>query len=134
MSESLKQKGILVLSLFLVPVTIFFMFSHFMAKRNNLVTFEPGYQYGGLIPKLAGVKKIGFLTNKDVSPENGSEDFLQAQYILAPRILDLNNSNHEYNIFDYPESVYIFYMLKKLNAERITDNEYRKVLVRRKSK
>lgn len=56
--------------------------------------------------------------------------------MLAPRVLDLNDTNHEYNLLDYmvdsKDQIYVFYMLQKLNAEKIADNDWGRVLIRRK--
>ncbi len=134
--SSLKHKTIIVLSLIFIAFTLFLSIRYVIKNKNQaLIIYEPGYQYANFLPHLKQVKRLGFLTNKPTSSESGFEDLLQAQYILAPRILDLNNSTYEYNILDYmvepKDQIYVFYMLNKLQATKIDDNDWGRVLIRK---
>lgn len=134
--SSLKHQTIFILSLTFIAFTLFLSIRYVIKNKNPaLVIYEPGYQYANFLPHLKNVKRLGFLTNKPTSSESGFEDYLQAQYVLAPRILDLNNSAYEYNIMDYmvepKDQIYVFYMLNKLQAKKIADNVWGRVLIRK---
>jgi hypothetical protein len=133
----IKHSFIIILSLFFISFTTFLSVRY--VKRNKVPVpnlFEPGYQYIDFVPYLKNVKRLGFLSNKSISAEAGLDEFQQAQYMLVPAVLDLNNSNYEYNVLDFmtekKDQFYLFYMLKKLNAEKVADNSWGRVLIRRK--
>ena len=97
-------------------------------KRGNFRSSEPGLQYSDFKESLSGVKEAGFVTNKDLSSEKNDGEFLMAQYILAPTVLDLNASRHKYNILDCTSEKHILFALKNLNARPIKINKYGKIL------
>ena len=111
--------------------TLYFGLHLYILHRQNALLLEPGIQYAAFKKPLEGVAAAGFLTNQDMSPEKNEGGFLQAQYILAPTILELNNPNHTYNILDFTDQIYVFYMIKKFNFKRVADTEWAKVLVKR---
>lgn len=47
--------------------------------------------------------RIGYMTDKDLSQVLPGMQFSQAQYVLAPAILDLNNIHHRYLLLDYSD-------------------------------
>ncbi len=133
----IKHCFIILLSLLFITFTSFLSIRY--VKRNAVPVpnlYEPGYQYIDFVPHLKNVKRLGFLSNKSISAEAGLDEFQQAQYMLAPAVLDLNNSNYEYNVLDFmtekKDQVYVFYMLQKLNAVKVADNPWGRVLIRRK--
>ena len=131
----LRLKFILLLSLILIGFSILNLNSRFAVIRlqnKELVIFEPGYQYSPFVPFLKNVEEAGFLTNKETKPENGYEELLQAQYMLAPCLLHLNKSDFEYNVLDYANQIYVFYLLNQLNADHISDTDWGRVLIKRK--
>lgn len=121
----------ILLSLIIVGINLFYMGVHTSLaykKSKSVPYYEPGAQFYDFRDQLKGVKKMGYLTNKDLSPEKNDGNFLQAQYIFAPTILDLNNSNYRFNLLDYSNQIYVFYKIKELNPIRYVDNEYGLVL------
>ncbi|MCA9408939.1 MAG: hypothetical protein KC733_09635 [Candidatus Omnitrophica bacterium] len=112
---------------------MFYFYAHLQIKFKEKISYhyEPGAQFEEFIPYLKGIKKAGFLTNKGMGAEDNDGHYLQAQYLLAPTILDLNNSNYKLNLLDYTNQIYIFYMLKNLKAKPIKDNIWGKVLTQR---
>ena len=96
--------------------------------QNPLPNFEPGYEFEDFKDKIKGEKIIGFLTNRDTSAEKNDQEFLLAQYMLAPVILDLNNPQHKLLILDYTSPIFLGYKLKELSAVRLYDNSFNKVL------
>ncbi len=66
------------------------------------------YSFGGDI--FAGVKGasgqekyIGYITDRDIKNDKVSARFTQAQFTLAPVILDFNNINHRLLILDFQD-------------------------------
>jgi hypothetical protein len=60
-----------------------------------------GYKFRGLNEILPGVKRLGYLTDKDMDARVNAMEFAQAEYILTPITLDLNNPDHEYLLLNY---------------------------------
>jgi hypothetical protein len=59
-----------------------------------------GDQFAPLLPVFANVRKAGYYTDKDLNDARAIAQFEQAQYVLAPTVLDLNNTNHPLVILD----------------------------------
>ena len=102
-----------------------------LAKQKYQTFLEPGYEFADFRNKLSGVKRVGFLTNKDMSSEKNDGQFLAAQYILAPIILDLDNTSAQFVIMDSTSLIPSFDFMRKLHIEPIHINEYGKVLARK---
>ncbi len=94
--------------------------------------YEPGYQFLTFKPKLAGIERVGYLTSKDMSREKNDGIFLQAQYFLAPTILELNRPNPVFNIVDFPDYTILPMVLRKINARPVAHNDYGQALTQRK--
>ena len=117
----------------IIPINVFFLFVHTMSLlRKNEVILEPGSQFENFKKPLQGVKYVGYLTSKDTSEEDNDGAFLQAQYYLAPTIIELQNNSHQYQILDSENLLYIVYMMKTLKAVRITNNEYGQALIKKR--
>jgi len=99
--------------------------------RTNVI-LEPGTEFADFKDKISGAKIVGFLTDKDMSSERNDGQFLGAQYMLAPMILDLNNPYHEFLILDYIDLSYSFEKIKELNAIYLYTNKYGKSLAKKK--
>jgi len=54
----------------------------------------PGSRFSGLEALFKGVERIGFYTDKDLTNNENAKIFAQAQLVLAPAILELNNLDH----------------------------------------
>jgi len=131
-----KLKNIIIsISLILLVRSSFYLFVYTMSQvmHRHDEMLEPGSQFADFKKYLKGQKSIGFLTDKDMSPENNDGFFSQTQYILAPIVVNLNNPKNEFNILDYSEMNYIIYSIRALNSVRLTSNEYGQALIRRRS-
>ena len=128
------EKSILSLGIALFLANVFFDFVYCKDKWNYHMpyNYEPGYQFIKFKEKLNNVLEIGYLTNKDLSPGKNDGIYLQAQYFLAPTLLKLNEANHTFNILDYSNQIFVFYMIKTLKADVLVDNPYAQVLIRKK--
>lgn len=85
---------------------------------NKIRKVRPYAFYGrlfeGITPLLKGTQYVGYMTDKDLSQNAHAMHFAQAQYALAPVIMDLNNANHPYVIFDYENPVEAVRKIKEL--------------------
>ncbi|MBP9854414.1 MAG: hypothetical protein KBD53_06075 [Candidatus Omnitrophica bacterium] len=131
------ENGIIVATLAMIGVTSFYLFANFMVeyKKKDVEVIEPGTQFTFFIDflKNADVREVGFLTNKDMSEEKNDGVFLQAQYMLAPIVLNLNEVNPEFNIMDYTDPVWAIYTIKSLRARPLATSPYGQILaVKRK--
>ncbi len=95
--------GIVLFSLLLI-VHQSLAFKYFQERlffRNrSLRLLEPGSNFADFKAHLNKVQRVGFLTDKDMSPEANDGIFLAAQCQLAPTALDLDNSDHVLIIID----------------------------------
>jgi len=125
---------IVIIALGMFVRSSFYLFvytmSQVMHRHEDLL--EPGTQFAHFNQYLKDQESIGFLTSKDMSSENNDGFFSQAQYILAPVILELNNPKNQFNILDYEQKKHIIYAMRALKSFRVSNNEYGQALIRRK--
>jgi hypothetical protein len=98
------------------------------AKTKAHFDHDMGIQFADFIPLLKGETKIGYITNKDLSSESNDGQFLQAQYALAPIVLDLNGKSNKFNIIDCTDQRSIMYALQQTNSIPVKLNQYGKIL------
>ena len=96
--------------------------------QSKLPVYEPGYQFADFKDKVKGEKIIGYLTDRDSTPEKNDQEFLLAQYMLAPTILDLNNPDHKLLVLDFMKPMSLALTMRKHNLTHIYDNKFNKVL------
>jgi hypothetical protein len=89
---------------------------------------EPGIEFEGLKESLRNIPVAGFISDKNQSSENNDGRFMMAQYMLAPTVLDLQNTNHQYLILDLSTPQAAEYFLKKFNAKPIAMTVFGKIL------
>src|SRR6185436_11011443 len=99
---------------------------------NRKPIYAPGAQFEDIKKIVKNEKTIGYLTNRDITPEKNDQEFLQAQYILAPTILDLNNDNYRLLILDFTNPTFMLYKLKEIQAKPVYSNIYNKVVAIRR--
>jgi len=125
-----SRMTIITLSAILIVANFVFGFFGVMAEltnsRNNRI--EPGIQYADLKKDLEGVRIAGFLSDGNETPEGNDGQFMLAQYMLAPTILDLNISTHRYSILDCSTPGKAMGILKIINAKPIRVNLFGKIL------
>ena len=93
---------------------------------------EPGYTYENLLPWLNGETAVGYLTDLDLSPESAdTENFLSAQYKLAPVRLEVNNKNLKLILIDASSLSTAFTIMEKIPATPVHWNRYGKLIVQR---
>ncbi len=110
--------------------TCFLLLANYMVKSRlrGIPVIEPGTQFVHFKPYLTDVRELGYLTNKDMSEEKNDGFFLQAQYMLAPTVLRLNETEHSLIILDYTKPVYAWFTMKSMRASPKYSSEYGPVL------
>lgn len=91
-----------------------------------------GNKFLGLEETFENVEIIGFYTDKDLEEEKHAQQFAQAQLILAPAMLDLNNLNHEYLLFDCTSYEVALKKIKEIGATALKKNQFGIVLAKRR--
>ena len=92
----------------------------------------PGHEFLGLLPYVQNKKRIGYLTDLNLSPESiDTGSFLSAQYYFAPIVLDTNYQDHKLILIDASTSAAAFTLMEQLPATPLQINPYRRLLVQR---
>ena len=135
MNQTIKKilnlrSAILAFASIILICNVFFLLTDILShlKKENKYSYEPGLQFADFKDALKNIRQAGFVTNKDLSSENNDGQFLMAQYILAPTVLELNASNNKYNILDCTSETRILYALRSLGATPLKINKYGKIL------
>ncbi len=81
---------------------------------------EPGGEYKSFQPFLQNIKKIGYINDLPLTAESRDwRSFLQAQYQLAPIILDYDNAGHKYLILHGSSMLNSIQMLDRYQASAV---------------
>ena len=103
-------------------------------KKAKLVLNFLGIQFAGLEEVLKDVEHIGYYTDKNMENTRNAAQFAQAQYTLAPIIVDLNNTDHEFILFDCTDEPRALRKIKEINAVPLKKNQYGIILAQKISK
>lgn len=68
--------------------------------RKSIPLHSLGFQFLGLENVFKDVHTVGYYTDKDLNNTIAIAQFEQAQYMLAPTVLDLNHTQYHWVIFD----------------------------------
>lgn len=131
----MKPKIIFVLALlFVVMVNLAESFTDILdvySQRRNNPFFFSGYRFTGLEKTFKNVKYAGYYTDKDLDESPAAANFAQAQYILAPTILDLNAANHEFILFDCSRQEIARQKIEELKYIPLKRNKFGVILARK---
>lgn len=94
---------------------------------HNLV----GYKFFGLEKYLSHEEFVGYYTNENMDDKEPQKMLAQAQYILAPTILDFGNFNHDYIILVCSSEAEAFRKMNEINAQPLLKNQYNVILAKR---
>lgn len=122
----------LIVCALLILSNIFYsvLFTVLKQSKRKQKYIEPGTQFANFEKILSKVAVVGYITDKEIgSREKIDEAFLQAQYYLAPSILDVNNKSLVFHILDSTNVEFIKKVVVELKAARITNNEYGQALI-----
>jgi len=99
-----------------------------VTKLRKLRAIKPyafaGEKFAGLQELLAGERYVGYYTDKDLDVNKDAQQFAQAQYTLAPVILDLNNTQHRYILFDCTSPDVALRTMKQVGALPLRRNQF----------
>ena len=99
-------------------------------QRQKIPYFFSGYIFSGLEGIFKKVKYIGYYTDKSMDSAPYAAQFAQAQYVLAPAVLDFNNTGHEFILFDCLDEKNAFKKMKELKAVPLKRNKFGIILAR----
>ena len=129
------QPLLLTLTCFLIAVnTIDFTKQILLQKKvRGLMPFyfSGGLKFSGLEETLRGVAVAGYYTDKNLKEKSVAAQFSQAQYILAPTILDLNNTSHEFIFFDCANETESMKKIKEIGAVAVKRNNFGIILAKK---
>ena len=102
-----------------------------LEHQNHKGEFKPsnlGDQFKGLEALFFQVHIAGYYTDKNIDEPLTIAQFEQAQYVLAPTILDLNHTNYSLVIFDCSSPEAALNKIKALGFQPIKANNLGVVL------
>ncbi len=91
-----------------------------------------GYQFKGLDQFIKGVPAMGYYTDGDLESKDPQKMFSQAQYLLAPTILDPDSLEYEYILMVCDDEKKAWLKAKELRAVPLRRNNHGMILARRK--
>ena len=91
-----------------------------------------GYKFLGLEEFIGDETFVGYYTNENMDDKNPQKMFAQAQYVLAPTVLDFGNFNHRYIIFACSSQEEALRKMNEIDAEPLVRNQYNIILAKRK--
>ncbi len=99
--------------------------------RKILPFYFQGLKFNGLQDILKNVQTIGYYTDADFSNKSTAGAFSQAQYMLAPVILDLGYVSHEYILFNCTSEKKAMEKIRELGARPLRKNKFGVILARK---
>ena len=93
-----------------------------LQDRNSNPLHSLGYQFKGLETIFKNVRTIGYYTDKDLNNSLAIAQFEQAQYMLAPTVLDLNQTKYRWVIFDCTSPHVALEAIKKSGLTPLKEN------------
>lgn len=105
------------------------LFRYHKVLTHNVI----GYQFMGLEEFITGVEFISYFTDGNLEDPDRLKLFTQAQFVLAPAILDPNNLNHEYILFVCKNELEAWKKIQHLNLIPLLRNDkYGIILAKRR--
>lgn len=74
-----------------------------------------GQNFYGLNRIFENVEYVGYYTDKDLDEPSNNKRFSEAQYVVAPTVLDINNTDHHYVLFDCAREANALEVIQKLD-------------------
>jgi hypothetical protein len=71
-----------------------------LQDRKTIPLHSLGFQFMGLENVFKDIRTVGYYTDKNLDNPLAIAQFEQAQYMLAPTVLDLNHTQYRWVIFD----------------------------------
>jgi hypothetical protein len=96
--------------------------------------FFAGNKFSGLETILKGETYVGYWSDRDMTVDKNGALFAQAQLIMAPVILDLNNTTHRYTLLDCDDPKRALDKIREIGATPVKANNMGVVLALRLSR
>ena len=135
LSLKLFQKAVLVACL---PVLLFSILNlvHeinriLLIKRKFAPHQQMGVRFEGLEKDFKGTEIGGYYTDKDLDKDENARQFAQAQYLLAPTLLDINNTSVPLIIFDCSSDAVALKKIVEIGAVPVKKNGFGVILARK---
>ncbi len=93
-------------------------------SRKENPFFFSGSKFEGLGEILKSTGHVGYYTDKDFSNNQHVSQFAQAQYVLAPIVLDLNSTQRRFVLFDCTSEEIAFAKIKEIGYLPLKKNQY----------
>ena len=104
-----------------------------IAKVKKVVPYSfLGHKFLGLDEILKDVTVVGYYTDKNMDEFEGGAQYAQAQLLLAPKILDFNNLEHEFVLFDCRSPELAFRVIKENGLVALKKNQFGIILAKGK--
>jgi hypothetical protein len=129
----LPQTAFLICVLCLLPLNIAALYKEIRGLgriRQKIPFIFMGNKFLGLNSVLKGENRIGYYTDKDLDVNQHALQFAQAQYILAPIILELNNTSLHFVLFDCTTEEAAMQKIKDAGLVPIKKNQFGLILAR----
>lgn len=129
----LRQTVFLICVLFILTYNILSLYKEIRRLgriRQKIPYIFMGNKFLGLGKSLAGTTRIGYATDKDLDVNQHALQFAQAQYILVPHILELNNTDLPFVLFDYTDEEKAMQKIKEAGLTPVKKNQFGIILAK----
>jgi hypothetical protein len=117
--------------IFLVLCSILIAFNAYQLIRTlapeRPITFS-GLKFAGLNEVLHNETRLGYITDMNMDDTGHLAEYEQAQYMLAPAILELNKTNTRFLIVNCSSDAAAYQKLKALGAQPLKRNQFGVIL------
>ena len=121
-----------ILIIFIIPLLLgintYNIYTNFSHKKKK-TSFEPGQAYRDIANNLQKIHIVGFHTDSNMSSENNDAEFLMAQYMMAPIVLDYNNTTHPIHLLSYQDEKKALAKVKELGGQLVYHNSFGKAII-----
>lgn len=130
-----KRQFIFLCSIFVL--TLFNTYSTFdyikkIQKIKHVIPYQfDGFKFSGLNEFFQNVEYVSYFTDRDLKDEDAVKQFSQAQYMLAPTILDPDNMDHPYMLVDCANPAMALRKMKEFNVVPVKRNQFGIILAKR---
>ncbi len=101
-----------------------------IAERKRTPYIFLGFKFAGLNAVLGNNGRIGYLTDKNMDERVNAMEFAQAEFMLVPLTLDLNNPDHEYVILSCSSPEETWKKVRDLGLVPLKQNRFGVMLAR----
>ena len=98
--------------------------------RQQIPYIFMGYKFSGLKEILKNTDTVGYVTDKNMDDRNSALQFAQAQFILAPVILELNRTDTRYLLIDCTNPQIAREKIRKIGAVPLKMNQFGIILAK----